>query len=1055
MSSNPLKILKQKKQEAIHTNLPRWTATTRINVGMSTCEIAAGSKLVWNVLHEEIKKRKLKDVYIGKKGCVGRCHLEPTVEVLEFGKIPFKYENVDAKKARQIVIDHLVKKNVPSPKEEPGFERSSKDLLTDKSHYIFGDIDYFKKQRRMALRNCGVIDPESIDDYLAVRGYESLAKVLTNYTPEQVIEEIMKSGLRGRGGGGFPTGTKWKFVADQKSDEKYIICNADEGDPGAFMDRGIIEGDPFSVIEAMTIGGYAVGATMGIVYIRAEYPLAVERLHMALKHAKDLNLLGKNILGTHYSFDIEVVLGAGAFVCGEETALIHSIEGARGMPRTRPPYPSVSGLCGKPTLINNVETWANIPVVLLDGWQYFASIGTEKSKGTKVFALAGKVKNTGLVEVPMGTPIGEVIYDIGGGIKQDNKFKALQTGGPSGGCLPVQYLNTPIDYDSLMTAGSIMGSGGMIVMDEKDCMVDVAKFFLEFTQEESCGKCTPCREGTRRMLEILNRITSGRGQEGDIEKLQKLGTVIQKTALCGLGQTAPNPVLSTIRYFRNEYEAHIRERRCPAAVCGEMFVSPCQHTCPVNIDIPKYVGYIREGKFADSFQTIFERNPLPSICGRVCHHPCESNCRRGKIDEPVSIMMLKRFATDYAAKTNLKVINKSKDTYPEKVAVVGSGPTGLACAYHLATRGYPVTIFESEKVAGGMMTLGIPEYRLPRDVVKKDIQRIQDTGVKIKTGITVGKDISINQLKKQGYKAIYLGISSWKEVPLKIQGNELDGVIGSLSFLKQVNINSNGKKKMSLAGKKVAVIGGGNAAMDAARTALRLGALEVNVVYRRTKEDMPAIVDEIIDAEKEGVKFHFFLNPLSIKGKNGKVTHLQCLKMKAGEFDLSGRRKSIPDNETVSFAVDLVIAAIGAQPDSSKLKKAVGLNVNEGGSIEINPRTYLTNIPGVFAGGDVVRSAGTVVEAMADGEQGAISIDRYLRGQDLLKDRFIIKGDRKEVAYIDPAAEVKETHRPTHISIAIPKRKNNFNEVEQGYVRAAAMFEANRCFRCDRKESKQ
>ena len=445
--STPVLKLKKMRQKAIYTNLKKWLAPVRISVGMSTCEIAAGSKSVYEAILDEIKKRKLKNVHVAQKGCVGRCHLEPTIEVFQEGCTPFKYDNVDATKARKIVLDHLVNKAKPR-KECKESVVSSTDSLTNKSDFIFGNLDNFKKQTRIALRNCGVIDPEAIDDYLAIRGYEGLAKVLAEYTPGRVVDEISKSGLRGRGGGGFPTGTKWNFVAREKSDVKYVICNADEGDPGAFMDRSVIEGDPFSVLEAMAIGGYAVGASQGIVYIRAEYPLAVERLKKAIKAARELNLLGKNILDSGFSFEIEVVLGAGAFVCGEETALINSIQGERGMPRVRPPFPAVKGLWGKPTLINNVETWASIAVIILDGWERFAAIGTEKSKGTKVFALAGKIKNTGLVEVPMGTTLGEVVFDIGGGIKEGNKYKASQTGGPSGGCLPVQYLNTKIDYDS-------------------------------------------------------------------------------------------------------------------------------------------------------------------------------------------------------------------------------------------------------------------------------------------------------------------------------------------------------------------------------------------------------------------------------------------------------------------------------------------------------------------------------------------------------------------------------------------------------------------------------
>lgn len=464
-----------------------------------------------------------------------------------------------------------------------------KEKLTCKG---FGDAKFFNKQVRIALVNCGLIDPESLDDYLASGGYSSLAKVLTEYTPEKVIEEMKKSGLRGRGGAGFPTALKWEFTRKVESDVKYVICNADEGDPGAFMDRSAIEGDPHRIIEGMIIAGFAVGSNNGIVYIRAEYPLAIKRLEIAIKDARANNLLGNNILGSNFNFDIEIRLGAGAFVCGEETALIHSIEGQRGMPSPRPPYPATKGLFGKPTVINNVETLANIAMIIGMGGEKFAELGTEKSKGTKVFALAGKVNNTGLIEVAMGTTLKEIIFEVGGGIIDNKRFKAAQTGGPSGGCLPEKYLDTPIDYDSLNQAGSIMGSGGLIVMDEDTCMVDVAKFFLDFTQNESCGKCTPCREGTKRMLEILTRISEGKGKEKDIEILERLGNLIKKTSLCGLGKSAPNPVLSTIRHFRDEYEAHIKEKRCPAHVCKNLLsytitekcigCGACARVCPVQ-----------------------------------------------------------------------------------------------------------------------------------------------------------------------------------------------------------------------------------------------------------------------------------------------------------------------------------------------------------------------------------------------------------------------------------------------------------------------------------------
>ena len=515
--------------------------------------------------------------------CYGACGKCPMLIVEPEGIF---YGNLDPAKLERIIDEHLIN-------NKPVDELSVKETMDTSNIRILGNADFFGKQVRITLRNCGIIDPESFDDYLDMRGYEALAKVLETMTPEQVIEEVERSGLRGRGGGGYPTGLKWRQATEFEAEKRYVICNADEGDPGAFMDRSAIEGDPFCLIEAMTIGGYAIGSDQGYIYARAEYPLAVKRLQYAIEEARKRGLLGKNIFGTDFNFDIDLRLGAGAFVCGEETALIASIEGRRGMPRPRPPYPAQSGLWGYPTLINNVETWANIPIVILNGAEWFSNLGTEKSKGTKVFALAGKIKNTGLVEVPMGTTLREIVYDIGGGIREDKKFKAVQTGGPSGGCIPEQYLDTPVDYESLVKAGSMMGSGGMIVMDEATCMVDVAKFFLTFTQGESCGKCTPCREGTKRLLEMLTRISEGKGEMEDLKKLETLSRHVKCASLCGLGQSAPNPILSTLQNFRHEYEAHIRDKHCPAGVCQALlnyYIDPdkcvgcslCAKICPVK-----------------------------------------------------------------------------------------------------------------------------------------------------------------------------------------------------------------------------------------------------------------------------------------------------------------------------------------------------------------------------------------------------------------------------------------------------------------------------------------
>ena len=545
---------------------------------------SSGSGKIIEALNENLEKYNLTDeINVIKTGCFGLCALGPVMIVYPEGCF---YSMVKPEDIEEIVSEHLLKGRIVKRLlyQETVHEDNIKSL---------NDVDFYKKQKRVALRNCGVINPENIEEYIGVNGYSALGKVLTSMKPQEVIDEIMKSGLRGRGGGGFPTGLKWSFAAKSVDDQKYVACNADEGDPGAFMDRSILEGDPHSVIEAMAIAGYAIGATEGYIYIRAEYPIAVARLQIAIEQAKEYGMLGKNIFDSGFDFDLHIRLGAGAFVCGEETALMTSIEGHRGEPRPRPPFPAVKGLFGKPTVLNNVETYANIPVIINEGAEEFAKIGTEKSKGTKVFAVGGKIHNTGLVEIPMGTTLREIVYEIGGGIPNGKKFKAAQTGGPSGGCIPAQYLDIPIDYDSLISIGSMMGSGGLIVMDEDTCMVDIAKFFLAFTVDESCGKCAPCRIGTKRMYEILDKITKGNGTLDDIKNLKELCYNVKESALCGLGQTAPNPILSTLRYFEDEYIAHVVDKKCPAGVCKDLVTysidpekckgcSLCSRKCPVG-----------------------------------------------------------------------------------------------------------------------------------------------------------------------------------------------------------------------------------------------------------------------------------------------------------------------------------------------------------------------------------------------------------------------------------------------------------------------------------------
>ncbi len=994
--------------------------------------IASGSLKVKTALENAIANNGLQDkVQIIETGCLGPCSKGP-VMVVERDKT--FYERINPDDAEEIIKKHIINGEI--------VERLTwKDESTDKPIPVMTDIDFFKKQVKIVLRNCGRINPLSIDEYIGVDGYQGLAGVLTKMSPEDVIAEMKKSGLRGRGGAGFPTWMKWSFAHKNKSDEKYILCNADEGDPGAFMDRSVLEGDPHSVIEGMVIGAYAIGAKQGYVYVRAEYPLAVERLQIAIDAARDRGLIGKNILSSDFSFDLEIRMGSGAFVCGEETALMASIEGKRGEPRPRPPFPADKGLWGKPSVLNNVETFSNIPLIMQKGGDWFASFGTDKSKGTKVFALAGAINYSGLVEVPVGTTLGELIYDIGGGIPNDKKYKAAQMGGPSGGCIPKEYLNVQLDYESLNLLGAIMGSGGVVVMDEDTCMVDVARFFLEFVQEESCGKCVPCRVGTKRMLEILNRICDGKGQEGDIEKLESLGQQIIDTSLCGLGQTAPNPVLSTIRHFRHEYEAHIKNKHCEAGVCRGLVRAPCQSACPAHVDVPGYVSLITEKRYAEALKLHRNRNPFASVCARVCFHVCESKCRRATLDSPVSIRALKRFMVDQEVTVQLPEVRENSENAKRKVAIIGAGPSGLSCAYFLARLGYKPTVFEAESRAGGMLTQTIPSYRLPREVLAREIRMIEGIGVDILYNKKIGKDFFMTDLREQGYEAIFIGIGAPKGVGLSIPGTDAKDVIKAMTFLRTYNLRGNVQVK-----KNVVVVGGGNAAVDAARTAIRLGAEKATMVYRRSMEEMPAYAEEIEEALHEGVYIIPLTNPQEIIVDNGNVTGVKCNPMRLGAFDKSGRRKPINIDETFLIKADQVILAIGQDIDTELITTGTALEMHETSHIKIDPVTGQTSVPYVFAGGDTATDGNkTVVEAVAAGERAAVGIDKFLTGEY----HAFWREDKKVDVYFDADADPVTYPRKNLPLISIDRRKNNFDEVEQPWMEAEAIKQAQRCLRCD------
>ncbi len=900
-------------------------------------------------------------------------------------------------------------------------------------------IAFHRKQLRIVLSNCGLIDPESVDDYLAMDGYKALEIVLNGMTPDQVIEEVKSAGLRGRGGGGFNAGVKWSFARKTQRWPKYVICNADEGDPGAFMDRSVLEGDPHSLIEGMTIAGYAIGAAYGYVYCRAEYPLAIRRLRIALEKAREMGILGENILGSGFNFDIEIKEGAGAFVCGEETALMNSIMGERGQPWPRPPYPAVSGLWDQPSNVNNVKTYAYTPRVVRMGADWFKKLGTESSTGTAVFALSGMVNRTGLIEVPMGITLREIIYDVGGGIPDGRKFKAVQTGGPLGGCLPEKYLDVPVDFDSLNAAGAVMGSGGMIVADETTCLVEFSKYFMRFVTEESCGKCPPCRIGSTRMLEILERITAGNGRPEDLDEIKRIGKGMQQGSLCGLGQLAPAPVLSALRHFEDEFWAHIREARCPAASCEMLVRAPCVSACPAGVDVPAYLALVAQGRYAEGLAIHRKSNPFPSICGRVCPAFCERRCRRGQIDESIAIRHVKRFMSD-AEYAEAWTPPKHAPAKSIKVAVIGAGPCGLTAALRLAQNGYQVTVLERMPEPGGMMTYGIPAYRLPREVLFMEIDHIRRAGVDIRCGLELGTDFTIKSLQNDGYKAIILSLGAHRSRSLGIPGEDKEGVYHGVQMLRDIAQN----RMPNLSGKRIVVVGAGDTAMDAARSALRLGAKEVSIVYRRSREQVPAQDAEFCATEEEGVRIHLLSNPVMILGDQ-RVTGVRLQRQSLGDFDSSGRRRpvSIPGSE-YDMPCDILVPAIGqitwVNDESVGMQRTKSFSIGEGFDIDVQ---------GVFAAGDAVMGPATVVQAVAHGNQVALAVDNWINTGKL--GGVYYRPERHDISQLFNIGNYADSRRPEDKMLRPEERisRHDFAEVEMGMDESVMQEECKRCLRCD------
>jgi len=1008
-----------------------------IVISAGTCGQASGANDLIRITKREMLYKGLSDkIRLRITGCHGYCQAEPSVLVEPKGTF---YPKIGLEEMMRIVEAAAAGEVV---------ERLLwKDPKTRKRIEALHDIPFFKGQQRTILSRNERIDPIRVYSYIQDHGYVALAKVLERAKPHEVVEEIKASGLRGRGGAGFPTGRKWELLAQQKNGRgKILVCNADEGDPGAYMDRSVLEGNPHSILEGMILGAYATGATEGVIYARNEYPLAIKHLIIALRQARELGLLGKDILGTGFSFDISLVRGAGAFVCGEETALMRSIEGKMGEPRQRPPFPVQKGIHGKPTAINNVETWANIPIIIAAGSAKFAETGTPNNHGTKIFSLVGKVQNTGLVEVAMGTTIADIVNEIGGGAPEQSRIKAVQTGGPSGGCIPTRMFDLPIDYDSLTQAGSIMGSGGMIVVDENTCMVDLAKYYMSFLKDESCGKCFSCRKGTQRMYELLEDITRGDASLEHIDLLGELAEVVKDTSMCGLGQTAANPVLSTLRYFLEEYHRHIVDKRCDAFVCKELVGAPCHAACPLGTEAWRYVAHLSRGEYGEAYRVIRETNPFPSVCARVCDHQCEERCRLGTTGtRPVAIRALKRFVTDNVDPASYRPVRRNAREDMPPVAVVGSGPAGLAAAHYLSLDGYRVSVFEADNKPGGMLVSGIPAYRLRRDVLDKEISSLIDENITLRCEVALGRDFTIDDLFRQGFKAVFLALGAHKSRRLNIEGEDLTGVYPAIQFLKAFNLE--GRK---LAKGHVAVIGGGNSAIDAARVALRQeGVAGVTILYRRTRLDMPALKEEIQSAIQEGVNLETLVTPVKIQSREGVITGIDCVRNELAKMDASGRRTPVPIPGTdFSLPVDTLIVTIGDEPDIDYIA-AMGVESTAWGTLQIDPQTLATSRAGVFAGGDVVTGPDTVVDAIAAGKKAALMIGRYLRGEELAQPIAA----RRPQHYIEPCtlsedalAEIRRAEPPL---LPIELRRRSFSEVELCLSAEDAIRESKRCLRCD------
>lgn len=1045
IESNRMKIddlVAMKHQLEGTRQLRRGSTVSRITVHMGTCGIASGAQEVMDALIGEVSKSGRSDILVNRSGCIGLCNEEPLVTVEVLGKEPIIYKQVDKKKMGKIFKAHILSGQIEASlvlargqavnEEERPFKSDLEGIIPHVS-----DLKFFALQQSWILRNKGLIDPGRIEDYIWRDGYQAAAKALLRMSPQRILSEVKASGLRDRDGRGFPTGIEWEFCAASKSDMKYVLCNADEADSDGFVGRILLETDPHAVIEGMIIAARAINSHHGYICCHPGNSLALKNLTTAIDQAGEHGLLGKNILMSGFDFDIEVYQDGDASVCHEETPVTGSAEVPEGAPKSRLPFAPPSSRWNGPLILSNVETYANISQIIRLGGENYAKTGTASSTGTKVFCLAGKVRNVGLVEVPMGIPLGEIIFDIGGGIPRGKKFKAVHLGGLSGGYIPPELLNTPIDYDAISNIGATMGSGSLVVIDDNSCMVDVARQLIGFCQDKSSGGQSPSHLMARQMQEALRRICTGKGRRGDIELLKNLAQEIEDTAP---GETYPlpaSPILSTVRYFRSEYEAHIVEKRCPAAVCSALFSSPCQHACPVGMDVPAYVALIRAGRIDDAYKILKRTNPFPRVCGRVCGHTCQIKCRRGQVDEPVAIMHLKRFVTDHAKRPEVKSLPVTRK---ERVAIVGAGPSGLTAGLELKKRGYRVTVFEELSEAGGFLRWGIPAYRLPRNELDRDIQELLQTGIDLRVGTCIGRDIRFVSLIED-FDIIYLAVGAQKSTPLDIPGEHAEGVFGAVEFLR----NYHGGKEIKM-GKRVAVIGGGNDTIDAARTSIRLGAKQVTIYYPYERKDAPAQESEIKAAEDEGVQMKCLVAPVRIVPQYGKVVRIELTQMRLDKFDRLGRKQPRPImGAEFMEKVDTVIVAVGRSPDLGFLSKEAGIEIDQG-TVRVDKYLRTTNTK-VWAGGDILAGPATVIDAIQAGKRAAGNIDASIRSA---------KGEKPWVAPEEEAIDIPfEVDEPTRQpqtpmpEISLSVRRKSFREITLGYTPEMALAEACRCMRCD------